>query len=161
MPLPIGFDKTISQPFIVALMTDLLTLSPDDVVLDVGTGLGYQAAIFAELVRQVWSVEVVEEFATQAERRLKSLSYGNVGIRVGDGTRGWAEHAPFDKILVAAAAEKPPAALLDQLKRGGRMVMPVGSEDEQRLALIEKDASGQIGIHKGLPVRFTQLETIM
>jgi protein-L-isoaspartate(D-aspartate) O-methyltransferase len=161
MPLPIGFDKTISQPFIVALMTDLLSLSPDDVVLDVGTGLGYQAAIFAELVRQVWSVEVVEEFATQAERRLKSLTYDNVSIRVGDGTRGWADHAPFDKILVAAAAEKAPAALLDQLKLGGRMVMPLGREDEQRLALIEKDAAGQIAIHKGLPVRFTQLETIM
>src|SRR3712207_889321 len=104
MPLPIGFDKTISQPFIVALMTDLLAPAAHEEVLDVGTGLGYQAAILAELAAKVWSVEVVEEFAGQAESRLHRLGYGNVTIRVGDGSRGWAEHAPFDKILVAAAS---------------------------------------------------------
>ena len=161
MPLPIGFDKTISQPFIVALMTDLLDPQPNDVVLDVGTGLGYQAALLAELARAVWSVEVVEEFATEAEMRLKRLGYENVTIRIGDGTRGWAEHAPFDKIIVAAAARKPPAALIDQLKPGGRLVMPLGSVEEQRLTVFDKDASGQVTMTEGLPVRFTQLETVI
>jgi protein-L-isoaspartate(D-aspartate) O-methyltransferase len=160
MPLPIGFDKTISQPFIVALMTDLLELEPDDVVLDVGTGLGYQAAILAELARNIWSVEIVEEFATEAEARLKRLGYDAVTIRVGDGTRGWAEHAPFDKILVAAAARQPPAALIDQLKPGGRLVMPLGSVEEQRLTVVDKDAKGRVTMQEGLPVRFTQLETL-
>jgi protein-L-isoaspartate(D-aspartate) O-methyltransferase len=160
MPLPIGFDKTISQPFIVALMTDLLALAPDDVVLEVGTGLGYQAAVLAQLVRQVWSVEIVEELGTEAERRLEELGYRNLSVRVGDGTRGWAEHAPFDKILVAAAAEQPPRALLEQLKPGGRLVLPLGSEHEQRLATVDKDQAGGVRIGKGLPVRFTQLETI-
>jgi protein-L-isoaspartate(D-aspartate) O-methyltransferase len=161
MPLPIGFDKTISQPFIVALMTDLLDPQPNDVVLDVGTGLGYQAALLAELARAVWSVEVVEEFATEAEMRLKRLGYENVTIRIGDGTRGWAEHAPFDKIIVAAAARKPPAALIDQLRAGGRLVMPLGSVEEQRLTVFDKDASGQVTMTEGLPVRFTQLETVI
>src|SRR6478735_3317913 len=104
-PLPIGFDKTVSQPFICALMTDLLDPQPHEAVLEVGTGLGYQAAILAELARQVWTIEVVEEFAALAEEGLRALGYGNVAVRVGDGTRGWLEHAPFDKILVTAAAE--------------------------------------------------------
>jgi protein-L-isoaspartate(D-aspartate) O-methyltransferase len=161
MPLPIGFDKTISQPFIVALMTDLLAPEPDDVVLDIGTGLGYQAAILAELAARVWSVEIVEEFATEAERRLKRLGYETIAIRVGDGTRGWAEHAPFDKILVAAASERPPRALLDQLKPGGRLIMPLGSVEEQRLTVFDKDAAGNVSKTEGLPVRFTQLETVL
>ena len=118
MPLPIGFDKTISQPFMVALMTDLLAPRPQEAVLEIGTGLGYQTAILAELARQVWSVEIIEEFARHAEELLKALGSFNVGIRVGDGSRGWPEHAPFDKILVAAAAPRTPPALLEQLGPG-------------------------------------------
>ena len=159
-PLPIGFDKTISQPFIVALMTDLLDPQPDEVVLDVGTGLGYQAAILAELARQVWSVDVVEEFATEAELRLQQLGYENVSIRVGDGSRGWAEHAPFDKIIVAAAAEEPPPSLIEQLKSGGRMVLPLGPPEAQRLAIIDKGKGGRVAVRESIPVRFSLLETI-
>jgi protein-L-isoaspartate(D-aspartate) O-methyltransferase len=160
-PLPIGFDKTISQPFIVALMTDLLDPQTHEVVLDVGTGLGYQAAVLAELVRQVWSVDVVEEFATEAEMRLKQLGYTNISFRVGDGSRGWADHAPFDKILVAAAAEEPPPALIQQLKPGGRMVLPLGPPEAQRLAVIDKNEAGRITTREGIPVRFSLLETIV
>jgi protein-L-isoaspartate(D-aspartate) O-methyltransferase len=160
MPLPIGFDKTISQPFIVAFMTDLLAPQPNEVVLDVGTGLGYQAAVLAELASQVWSVEIVEEFAREAESRLGRLGYLNVGIRIGDGSRGWAEHAPFDKILVAAAAERPPQALLQQLKPGGRLVMPLGPEEAQQLTVLDKTADG-FEIRELIPVRFGQLETVM
>jgi protein-L-isoaspartate(D-aspartate) O-methyltransferase len=160
-PLPIGFDKTISQPFIVALMTDLLDPQPHESVLDVGTGLGYQAAVLAELARQVWSVDVVEEFATEAELRLKELGYENITIRVGDGSRGWAEHAPFDKILVAAAAEEPPRSLIDQLKPGGRMVLPLGPPEAQRLAVLDKSEAGRVTTREGIPVRFSLLETIV
>jgi protein-L-isoaspartate(D-aspartate) O-methyltransferase len=160
MPLPIGFDKTISQPFIVALMTDLLAPEPDDVVLDIGTGLGYQAAILAELAGRVWSVEIVEEFAGEAEARLRRLGYANVGIRYGDGTRGWAEHAPFDKILVTAGAERAPPALLDQLKPGGRMVLPMGPAAAQRLTVIDKTLTGGVEVRKLVPVRFSELETV-
>jgi protein-L-isoaspartate(D-aspartate) O-methyltransferase len=160
MPLPIGFDKTISQPFIVALMTDLLAPQPHETVLEVGTGLGYQTAILAELARQVWSVEIIEEFASGAEALLAALGYVNVGIRVGDGARGWPEHAPFDKILVTVAAEDAPPALLDQLKPGGRMVLPVGAEEAQFLTVIDKDAAGKLKTRKSIPVRFSRLETI-
>jgi protein-L-isoaspartate(D-aspartate) O-methyltransferase len=160
-PLPIGFDKTISQPFIVALMTDLLAIEPEDVVLDVGTGLGYQAAISAELASKVWSVEIVEEFAIQAEARLQQLGYTNVSIRVGDGTRGWAEHGPFDKILIAAGAEQTPPALIEQLKPGGRLVLPLGPAAAQRLTVVDKNSAGRISIREGIPVRFTELETII
>jgi protein-L-isoaspartate(D-aspartate) O-methyltransferase len=158
-PLPIGFDKTISQPFIVALMTDLLDPRPDEVVLEVGTGLGYQTAILAGLARQVWSVEIVEEFADAAELRLRELGHANVGIRVGDGSRGWADRAPFDKILVTAAPERVPAALLDQLKPGGRMVLPLGPPEAQRLTVVDKTAGGQAKHRALIPVRFSQLET--
>ena len=158
--LPIGFGKTISQPFIVAIMTDLLDPQPDSVVLDVGTGLGYQVSILAELARQVWSVEIIEEFATEAVERLRRLGYENVGIRVGDGSRGWPEHAPFDRIMVTAAAELVPPALIEQLKPGGRMVLPAGHPDEQKLTVVEKDANGHTHIRDLMPVRFSTLETV-
>jgi protein-L-isoaspartate(D-aspartate) O-methyltransferase len=157
-PLPIGFDKTISQPFIAALMIDLLAPEPAHAVLEVGTGLGYQAALLAELARQVRSVEVVEEFAAEAKERLDRLGYGRVRIRVGDGSRGWAEHAPFDRILVTAAAARVPPALLDQLKPGGRMVLPVGPAEAQTLTVVEKGPDGAVSHREVIPVRFTQLE---
>jgi protein-L-isoaspartate(D-aspartate) O-methyltransferase len=160
-PLPIGFDKTVSQPFICALMADLLDPQPHDAVLEIGTGLGYQAAILAELARQVWTVEMVEEFASHAEARLSQLGYGNVAVRIGDGTRGWAEHAPFDKILVTAAAAVPPKALLDQLAPGGRMVLPVGPEGIQQLTVIDKADDGRIRTRSVIPVRFGTLETVI
>jgi protein-L-isoaspartate(D-aspartate) O-methyltransferase len=160
-PLPIGFDKTVSQPFICALMTDLLDPQPHEAVLEVGTGLGYQAAVLAELARQVWTVEMVEEFASHAEARLSQLGYGNVAVRIGDGTRGWAEHAPFDKILVTAAAAVPPKALLDQLAPGGRMVLPIGPEGIQQLTVIDKADDGRIRTRSVIPVRFGTLETVI
>ena len=160
-PLPIGFDKTVSQPFICALMTDLLDPQPHEGVLEIGTGLGYQAAVLAELARQVWTVEMVEEFASHAEARLRQLGCGNVAVRVGDGSRGWAEHAPFDKILVTAAAEAPPRALLDQLAPGGRMVLPLGPEEIQQLTVIDKTDDGQIRTRPVIPVRFGTLETVV
>jgi protein-L-isoaspartate(D-aspartate) O-methyltransferase len=159
MPLPIGFDKTISQPFMVALMTDLLDPRPGDRVLEVGTGLGYQTAILGRLVGHVWSVEVVEEFVSAAEARLKMLGIENVTLRVGDGSRGWAEHAPFDKILVAAASKKPPPALIEQLNPGGRLVMPLGDPEAQRLAVLEKNAAG-VQTRQLMAVRFSELETV-
>ena len=160
MPLPIGFDKTISQPFMVALMTDLLAAQPHEVVLEIGTGLGYQTALLAELSGQVWSVEIIEEFASHAEALLQALGYANVGIRVGDGSRGWPEHAPFDKILVTVAAERTPPALIEQLKQGGRLVLPVGPQEAQFLTVIDKDATGRLDARKLIPVRFTRLETV-
>ena len=159
-PLPIGFDKTISQPFIVALMTDLLSPQPHESVLEVGTGLGYQTAILAELARSVRSVEIVEEFVAVAEARLLELGYAAVSIRVGDGSRGWAEHAPFDKILVAAAADRIPSALITQLKPGGCLVLPLGSNEGQRLTVVKRDAEGRISVQESIPVRFTRLETV-
>jgi protein-L-isoaspartate(D-aspartate) O-methyltransferase len=159
MPLPIGFEKTISQPFIGALMIDLLRPQAGESVLEVGTGLGYQAAVLAELASDVWSVEVVEEFAVAAKFRLEELGITNVTIRVGDGSRGWSEHAPFDKILVTAAAKQVPELLVKQLKPGGRMVIPIGPAEAQHLTLVGKDAGGHIERRQILPVRFTQLET--
>lgn len=157
-PLPIGFDKTISQPFICALMLDLLDVEPDHNVLEVGTGLGYQAALLSELAAQVWTVEVVEEFAAAAELILRQLGYFNVEVRAGDGTRGWPEHAPFDRILVTAAAARPPQALVDQLKPAGRLVMPVGTEEVQNLTVFDKREDGTLASHEVMPVRFTKLE---
>ena len=160
-PLPIGFQKTISQPLMCALMTDALALDAHDVVLEIGTGLGYQTAILAELALRIWSVEIVEELAESARSRLAQLGCGNVEIRVGDGSRGWAEHAPFDKILVAAAHEEVPAPLLEQLRPGGRLVMPLGPEDAQELTLVIKDAGGDLQHLEFMPVRFTRLETVI
>ena len=159
-PLPIGFDKTVSQPFIVALMTDLLDPQPHETVLEVGTGLGYHTAILSELAETVFSVEIVEEFAAQAEVGLQQLGVRNVRLRFGDGSRGWAEHAPFDKILVAAGSERVPPALMDQLKPGGRLVLPMGPAESQRLTVVEKDAAGEAKVRKLIPVRFAELETV-
>ncbi|MFK0690656.1 protein-L-isoaspartate(D-aspartate) O-methyltransferase [Mesorhizobium sp. IMUNJ 23033] len=160
MPLPIGFDKTVSQPFIVALMTDLLAPQPHEAVLEIGTGLGYQTAILAELAGQVWSVEIIEEFASHAETLLRDIGFSNIAIRVGDGSRGWSEHAPFDKILLSVAAERTPPALLEQLKPAGRLVLPLVSEGVQFLTTIDKDAAGQLETRKLIPVRFSRLETV-
>ncbi len=160
MPLPIGFDKTISQPFIVAVMTDLLEPRPDDVVLEVGTGLGYQAAVLGQLVRRVWSVEIIEELAAEAEERLRRLGYDNIGIRIGDGALGWADHAPYDKIIVTSAAELVPPALIQQLKPGGKMVLPTGPAEEQKLTVVEKDMAGRTRLRELISVRFGLLETV-
>jgi protein-L-isoaspartate(D-aspartate) O-methyltransferase len=159
-PLPIGFDKTVSQPFIGALMLDLLAPRSGERVLEIGTGFGYQAAVMAELGARVWSVEIVEEFASEAGMRLLSAGYSGVSIRVGDGSRGWTEHGPFDKILVTAAAKEPPQALLDQLRPGGRMVIPLGPKEVQQLSVVEKDGSGGAALRGVLAVRFTQLESL-
>jgi len=159
-PLPIGFDKTISQPFMSALMVDLLALEPGDRVLEVGTGLGYQTAILAALAEHVWSVDVVEEFIAGAQLRLDRLEYGNVTLRVGDGTRGWSEAAPFDAIVVSAASREVPEPLLNQLKIGGRLVMPIGGEAAQVLTLVEREDGSQATVRDVMAVRFTQLETL-
>ena len=158
IPLPIGFEKTISQPFIVALMTDLLDLSGDDVVLEIGTGLGYQAAILGQLARQVYSMEIIEELASQAKQRLNRQGVSNVEIRIGNGYNGWSEHAPFDKIIVTAAPDLIPPPLLHQLRPGGKMVIPAGLPDAQQLFLVEKDDSGRARTKEILRVRFSQLE---
>lgn len=157
-PLPIGGGQTISQPYIVALSTDLLDLKPDHVVLDVGTGSGYQAAVLAEIAAQVYSIEILESLGREAARRLQELGYRNVEVRIGDGYRGWPEKAPFDAIVVTAAAPELPAALLDQLKPGGRMVIPVGGDGAmQYLKLITKRADSGFDERRVLPVRFVPL----
>lgn len=157
-PLPVGYNKTISQPFIVAVMTDLLEPQPGDVVLEVGTGVGYQAAILADLVTQVYSIEIIEELALGAKRRLQRLGYRNVEVRIGNGYYGWPEHAPFDKIMVTAAPDLIPAPLIAQLKLGGRMVIPTGNYDKQQLVLVEKAGNGKLMTKEILPVRFSELE---
>lgn len=158
-PLPIGFDKTLSQPFIGALMLELLDVAPGDRVLEIGTGLGYQACVLAEMGAETWSVEIVEEFAEGARLRLAALGHA-VEIRVGDGSRGWGEHAPFDRILVTAAAQEVPRPLLDQLAPAGRIVIPLGGKDVQRLSVVEKEQDGTIDVRSVIPVRFTLLETM-
>jgi len=157
-PLPIGFDKTISQPFIVALMTDMLEIRKEDVVLEIGTGLGYQAAVLAELAHKVYSVEIIEALAQQAAKRLSRAGYTNVEIKVANGSRGLPEHAPYDKVMVTAAPDLIPPALINQLKPGGRMMIPAGLSDNQQLILVEKNASGRLSTREILPVRFSQLE---
>ena len=156
-PLPIGFDKTISQPFIGALMLDLLDVQPGSRVLEVGTGFGYQAAVMADMGATVFSVEVVEEFAEAAKERFGLIGY-DIDVRVGDGSRGWPEHAPFDRILVTAAAEAVPEALVEQLAPGGRIVMPVGQPGGiQELVKIRKRADGTSGRESLGEVRFVPL----
>ena len=155
-PLPIGCDKTISQPFICALMTDLLEPKAEDRVLEIGTGLGYQSAILSGLVHTVYSVEFVEALAAQAKRRL--AAYKNVVLRAGNGYYGWPEHAPFDKVIVTAAPDLIPPMLIQQLKPGGRMVIPAGLPETQKLVLVEKGADGRTQTKEILRVRFSLLE---
>ncbi|MEK6211332.1 MAG: protein-L-isoaspartate(D-aspartate) O-methyltransferase [Pseudomonadota bacterium] len=157
-PLPIGFDKTISQPFIVALMTDMLEIRKEDVVLEIGTGLGYQAAVLAELAYKVYSVEIIEALARQAVKRLSRAGYTNVEVKVANGSHGLPEHAPFDKVMVTAAPDLIPPSLINQLKPGGRMMIPAGLSDNQQLILVEKSANGRLSTREILPVRFSQLE---
>ena len=157
-PLPIAAGQTISQPLIVALMTELLDPQPDDIVLEVGTGSGYQAAVLSSLVARVYSIEIVEELARGAEAVLHELGYSNVVVRAGDGYAGWPEHAPFDSIIVTAAADELPPPLLQQLKPGGKLVIPVGERHGyQELLLIEVDNNGEINKQSVLPVRFVPL----
>jgi protein-L-isoaspartate(D-aspartate) O-methyltransferase len=157
-PLPIGHGKTISQPFIVAMMTDLLDIRPDDWVLEIGTGLGYQAAILAELAGAVYSVELIEDLAKSAKRRLERQGYTNIRLRVGNGFHGWSEHAPFDKIIATAAPDLIPPPLIYQLKPGGRMVLPVGLPDDQHLIVVDKDRDGRLTTKELLKVRFSLLD---
>ncbi|MCP5416309.1 MAG: protein-L-isoaspartate(D-aspartate) O-methyltransferase [Chromatiaceae bacterium] len=157
-PLGIGHGQTISQPYIVALMTDLLRPHPGDRVLELGTGSGYQAAVLAQLGAQVSTIEIIEPLARQAEERLTGLGYDNITTRIADGYYGWEEHAPFDAIVVTAAASQIPPPLLRQLKPGGRMVIPIGGSFQvQQLVLIEKQQDGAITTRQILPVRFVPL----
>jgi protein-L-isoaspartate(D-aspartate) O-methyltransferase len=157
-PLPIGAGQTISQPYIVAIMTDLLELDEDCIVLDVGTGSGYQAAILASLCTQVWSIEIIPALGHAANERLAQLGYANVGVRIGDGFAGWPEHAPFDGIIVAATGDELPPPLLEQLKPGGRMVMPIRRKmGGETLVVVHKDRHGNITTRDILPVRFVPL----
>jgi protein-L-isoaspartate(D-aspartate) O-methyltransferase len=155
-PLPIGYDQTISQPYIVAFMTEQLQPRPTDRVLEIGTGSGYQAAILAELVAEVYSIEIIEPLAKNAEATLQRLGYKNVHIKTGNGYKGWPEHAPFDSIIVTCAPEHVPAALLDQLKENGRMIIPVGAKFAQELYLFEKK-NGRLEQSAVLPVRFVPM----
>lgn len=154
-PLPIGEGQTISQPYIVALMTDLAAVDADSVVLEIGTGSGYQAAVLAEIVRQVYTIEIVAPLGERAAATLERLGYANISVRIGDGYRGWPEHAPFDAIIVTAAPEEIPQPLVDQLKAGGKLVVPVGPENgAQSLRVIDKNESGELSATDVLPVRF-------
>ncbi|MHA1537446.1 MAG: protein-L-isoaspartate(D-aspartate) O-methyltransferase [Alphaproteobacteria bacterium] len=158
-PLPIGCGKTISQPFIVALMTDLLEVGEGDTVLEIGTGFGYQAAVLSALAGKVYTVELIEELAEEAAKRFARLGITNIESRVGDGARGWAEAGPFERILVTAAPDLIPPALFGQLKPGGRMVVPAGIAEDQRLMLVTKDANGRLESEQLLSVRFSALES--
>jgi protein-L-isoaspartate(D-aspartate) O-methyltransferase len=157
-PLPIGYGQTISQPYIVAIMTDLLDTKPGDKVLEVGTGSGYQAAVLDEIVNNVYSIEIIEELSDEAAARLKRLGYSKIKIRTGDGYYGWESEAPFDGIVVTAAASYIPPPLIKQLKPGGRMIIPVGSRFmTQQLLLVTKQDDGSITTRQILPVRFVPL----
>jgi protein-L-isoaspartate(D-aspartate) O-methyltransferase len=157
-PLPIGYGQTISQPYVVALMTEMLEVKADHKVLEVGAGSGYQAAILSLLAKEVYTIEIVETLALQAEERLKRLEYANVRVRVGDGYYGWEEVAPFDRIIVTCAASIVPPPLLKQLKPGGKMCIPVGAAySVQYLTMVEKSETGVITMRKSVPVRFVPL----
>lgn len=157
-PLPLSHGQTISQPYIVALMTQLAHPQPDARALEVGTGSGYQAAVLAELTEHVYTIELEADLARSATARLKTLGYDNISVRAGDGYAGWLEHAPFDIIVVTAAPEEVPQALLEQLARGGRMVIPVGpTHSVQHLRLIEKTLDGKIETRNIAPVRFVPM----
>jgi len=155
--LPIGHGQTISQPYIVALMTQLVRPGPQSRALDVGTGSGYQAAVLAELCKEVYSIEILEPLADEARRRLESLGYKNITVRCGDGYQGWPEKAPFDVIVVAAAPDHVPQPLVDQLAIGGRMVIPVGQTYYQTLLLLEKQADGSVIRRSVAPVAFVPM----
>jgi protein-L-isoaspartate(D-aspartate) O-methyltransferase len=155
-PLPIGFDQTISQPYIVAFMTEQLDPQPADRVLEIGTGSGYQAAVLAELAGEVYTIEIVDVLAQRAGADLKRLGYTNIQVRAGDGYRGWPEAAPFDVIIVTCAPEKVPPPLVEQLKDGGRMIIPVGPMGDQELVLLRKQGE-QLEKHAVLPVRFVPM----
>jgi len=155
-PLPIAGNQTISQPYIVALMTELLDLQPQDRVLEIGTGSGYQSAVLSKLAREVYSIEIVPELARASAERLRKLGYTNVTVREGDGYRGWPEHAPFDGIVVTAAPPRIPEPLLEQLAPGGRMVIPVG-DFFQELKVFTKEKDGKVTEKDILPVRFVPM----
>ena len=159
-PLPIGYEKTISQPFMVALMTDLAEIEDGMRVLEVGTGLGYHAAVLAALGAQVYSIEIIDELAVLAEKNIKHQRVTGIEFRIGDGSYGWVEHAPYDRIMVSAAPELIPPLLIDQLKPGGRMVVPAGMADTQQLMVIDKDETKRLKTREVMPVRFSPLETV-
>lgn len=156
-PLPIGSGQTISQPYIVALMTQLAKPKPDSIALDVGTGSGYQAAVLAELCKKVYSIEIVEELGKEAKTRLDNLGYKNIETRIGDGYRGWPEHAPFDLIIVAAAPDHIPKPLIEQLAPGARLVIPVGRTFAQDLIVVEKQEDGTVREITVAPVAFVPM----
>ncbi|MFZ2171369.1 MAG: protein-L-isoaspartate(D-aspartate) O-methyltransferase [Methylococcaceae bacterium] len=157
-PAPIGSGQTISQPYIVALMSDLLNTKASDIILEIGTGSGYQAAILCQLVQQVYSVEIIEDLAKMACKRLNKLGYNNVEVRNGDGYFGWPEHAPYDGVIVTAAAPHIPQPLIDQLRTGARLVIPVGLPySYQELMVVEKGVNGEIETRKVLGVSFVPL----
>jgi protein-L-isoaspartate(D-aspartate) O-methyltransferase len=157
-PLPIGFGQTISQPYIVGYMTEALKLAPEFTVLEIGTGSGYQAAVCAEIAKQVYTIEIIEQLAQNAEARLKELGYSNVWVKAGDGYFGWPERGPFDAIIVTAAAGLVPPTLIEQLKPGGRLILPLGSPyGAQTLVLVTKDKKGIVSSESLLPVRFVPM----
>ena len=160
-PLPIGYGQTISQPYIVALMTELLKPEKDDIALEVGTGSGYQAAVLSKIVKKVYTVEIITPLGKAAEKRLSEMGYKNITVKVGDGYFGWEQYAPFDCIIVTAASDHIPPPLIKQLKNGGKMAIPVGMPFQvQKLMLVEKSEKGEIRIKNILPVRFVPLRRV-
>lgn len=156
-PLPIGHGQTISQPYIVAFMTEMLDPEPEDRVLEIGTGSGYQAAVLSRLVKEVYSIEIVEPLANQAKAVLARLGYDNVHTRVGDGYQGWPEQAPFDAVIVTAAPDHVPEPLVEQLKEGGRLVIPVGEENSVQFLKIYRKRGGELKLESDMPVRFVPM----